>query len=131
MHVVAGDFDEDPTLPESKVVQIGHFRIGLIHGHQIVPWGDSAALSIVQRRLGCDILVSGHTHRNDVMEQEGKWFVNPGSMTGAYSHTAFSEGEVVPSFMLLAIKGSKCVTYVYELKNGEVEISKSEFVKKE
>jgi hypothetical protein len=33
--VVRGDFDENPSFPEHKVVQIGQFRIGLIHGHQV------------------------------------------------------------------------------------------------
>jgi len=62
MHAVKGDFDDITTLPETKVVQIGNFKIGLIHGHQVVPWGDLEALSAVQRQLDCDILISGHTH---------------------------------------------------------------------
>ena len=49
MHAVKGDFDESPNLPETKVVSIGNFRIGLIHGHQIVPWGDLEALAAIQR----------------------------------------------------------------------------------
>eukprot|EP01039_Chlorochromonas_danica_P021646 gene21646-26743_t len=35
VHVVRGGFDEDSNFPESKVIQIGQFKIGLIHGHQI------------------------------------------------------------------------------------------------
>lgn len=30
--------------PEQKVVTVGQFRIGLLHGHQVVPWGDPEAL---------------------------------------------------------------------------------------
>ena len=37
--------------------------------------------------------------------------------------------EVIPSFILLAIQGSKVVTYVYELRGDNVEVSKSEFQK--
>ena len=37
--------------------------------------------------------------------------------------------DVVPSFILMAVKGSKVVTYVYELKGSEVSVSKSEFSK--
>lgn len=49
-----------------------------------------------------------------------------GSITGAYSaHTA----EVNPSFVLLAVQGGKVVCYVYELINGEVDVSKTEFSK--
>lgn len=33
MHAVKGDFDDNPNLPETKVVTIGNFKIGLIHGH--------------------------------------------------------------------------------------------------
>ena len=45
-----------------QVLEIGDFRIGLCHGHQVVPWGDMEAMALLQRRLDVDILVSGHTH---------------------------------------------------------------------
>ena len=32
-HMTRGDFDENPQLPETKVVKIGNFKIGIIHGH--------------------------------------------------------------------------------------------------
>lgn len=44
------------------MVSIGDFRVGVCHGHQVVPWGDKEALAILQRKLDCDILVTGHTH---------------------------------------------------------------------
>lgn len=50
-----------------------------------------------------------------------------GSITGAYS--SLTE-DVTPSFILLAVQGTKVVCYVYELVNGQVEVSKTEFVKK-
>ena len=48
---VRGDFD-DPiylpgvveSLPETKVVSVGSFKLGVCHGHQIVPWGDAESL---------------------------------------------------------------------------------------
>lgn len=107
-------------------MKIGNWTIGITHGHSVVPWGDVQALAQVQRALDCDILVSGHTHTNEVTEYEGKWFVNPGSITGAYSAT---KSDVVPSFMLLAIQGDSVVTFVYELRDGELQVSKSEFSK--
>ena len=129
VHIVKGDMDVVyglAELPESKVVKIGEFSIGLIHGHQSIPWGDPDSLALVQRQLNCDILITGHTHKNEVYEYEKKYIINPGSATGAFSsHTP----AVIPSFVLMAIKGSKVVTYVYELKDGEVNVSKSEFNK--
>lgn len=81
---------------------------------------------MAQRQLGADIIISGHTHRNQVNEFGGRWFINPGSITGAYSAL---EADAVPSFILLAVQGAKCVTYVYELHGDQVEVSKSEFSK--
>ncbi|CEO96374.1 Vacuolar protein sorting-associated protein 29 [Plasmodiophora brassicae] len=126
VHVARGDYDVDTDFPEHCTVKIGNFTIGVIHGHQVLPWGDSDALAQIQSQLGVDILISGHTHKQEVYELNGKYFVNPGSATGAYSPT---EGEVVPSFVLMAIKDDKVVTYVYELRDGEVKVSKSEHVK--
>ena len=45
--MVRGDFDDSPNVPMKKVVQIGTLKIGIIHGHQLVPWGDIEALSAV------------------------------------------------------------------------------------
>ncbi|XP_049849185.1 vacuolar protein sorting-associated protein 29-like isoform X2 [Schistocerca gregaria] len=114
VHVVKGDFDEE-NYPTEKVINIGGYKIGLIHGHQIVPFGDKEAFLAVQRRLDTDILVSGHTHQMSSWEDQGKLFLNPGSITGAY--TGFT-AQVVPSFMLLDITESGICVYMYELKEN-------------
>lgn len=49
-----------------------------------------------------------------------------GSVTGAYSASTVNTN---PSFILLAVQGNKVVCYVYEMKNGEVDVSKTEFSK--
>ena len=41
VHIVRGDFDDNTSWPEQKVVTVGQFKIGICHGHQLVPWGDS------------------------------------------------------------------------------------------
>merc|ERR1712137_757107 len=113
---------DSEAYPEEKVFQIGDFTIGLCHGHQIVPWGDAESLANLQRKLDVDILITGHTHRNDVYEYEGRYIVNPGSITGAYSSATT---DVVPSFVLMAVKGNKVVTYLYELRKDKVKVTKS------
>lgn len=85
VHIVRGDFDENLNYPEQKVVTVGQFKIGLIHGHQVIPWGDLASLALLQRQLDVDILISGHTHKFEAFENENKFYINPGSATGAYS----------------------------------------------
>lgn len=129
VHIVRGDFDDaNHNFPPTTTVQIGEFKIGLIHGHQVVPWGDPESLANVQRDLNVDILITGHTHKNDVFEYQGGYIINPGSATG--SMTPLAKEAVLPSFVLMAIKGDKVVTYIYELRDGSVSVSKNEFTKK-
>ncbi|KAG6961839.1 hypothetical protein JG688_00008896 [Phytophthora aleatoria] len=121
VHVVAGDCGQEGVYPETKVITIGQFRIGLCHGHQIVPWGDQHSLAALQRKMNVDILVTGHTHVSHIRTEQGKWFINPGSITGAFS--SFSS-DVIPSFMLMALQGPKVVAFLYELKGDNVVVSK-------
>jgi len=127
-HFVKGDFDENQSLPESEVVTIGQFKVGLIHGHQIVPSGDKEAKAIFQRQLDVDILVSGNTHVFESYEYNKKIFINPGSATGAYSCLT---DEVIPTFVLIDIEGNHVITYVYQLQEGEVKVYKMEYTKPE
>ena len=126
-HQVKGDYDEG-DMPEKKVVQSGEFKIGMVHGHQILPWGDQEALSNVQRELGCDILLSAHTHQIDVRAKEGKFYINPGSISGAFSHVM---PDPTPSFVLMVLQGEEAIVYLYVLndKKQKFEVSKLEFSK--
>ncbi|XP_067316825.1 vacuolar protein sorting-associated protein 29-like [Anolis sagrei] len=126
VHVVRGDFDEGLSYPQQKIVTVGQFRIGLIHGHQVIPWGDLASLAILRRQLDVDILISGHTHKFEALEHEKKFYINPGSATGAY--TAL-ERNIIPSFVLMDIQSSTVVTYVYQLLGDDVKVERIEFKK--
>ena len=140
VHCVAGDYDfamqqqqqqnqlQQQQLDDKKIVQLGQFRIGIIGGHQVVPWGDLSALAMMRRKMNVDVIVCGRRRKEGVVEYEGGWYIFPGSITGAYSSHAVGE-KVNPSFILLAVQGNKMVCYVYELKNGEVDVSKIEFSK--
>ena len=86
-----------PSAPPSQVVTHGPLRIGLIHGHQVVPLGDTESLSSIARKLDVDILISGSTHRFEAFEFEGRFFINPGSATGAF--TFANLGGAAPSML--------------------------------
>ncbi|MDP2435953.1 MAG: vacuolar protein sorting-associated protein 29 [archaeon] len=116
VHVVQGDFDENGSLPEHKVIQLGNFRFGLCHGHQVVPWGDQEALAHLQRKLDVDVLVTGHTHQVATYSYQGKFFVNPGSATGAFTGLS---SETPPSFVLMNVQDNLLVTYVYRHLDDE------------
>ena len=63
--VSAGDYDnndqqqQQDRFPEHRVIQVGNFRIGVIHGHQIIPYNSHDAKARVRRKLNVDILVTG------------------------------------------------------------------------
>lgn len=84
-HLLHYSGKQAPGLPVSKVITHGVIRIGLIHGHQIIPADDPSALEVAARQMDVDILISGHTHRHGASERGGRFYVNPGSATGAYS----------------------------------------------
>ena len=84
VHVVAGDYDVDSSFPETRVVQVGEFRIGVIHGHQVIPWGNQDALARWRRKLHVDVLISGHTHQNEIIQYDGHYHINPVRMVNVY-----------------------------------------------
>lgn len=158
-HIVKGDLDAGLELPESKVIKVGELVIGLIHGHQIVPWGDSAMLANHARSMGVDILVHGHTHALEVLRSEGSSTSSKSASVAAASPTAASPSaagaatsfgstlllnpgsitgayspfttSVSPSFCLLAIQGPNVTVYQYELlaAGAEVTVTKTEWSK--
>ena len=87
-----------------------------------------SALATINRQLDCDIFITGHTHRFEAYEQENKFYVNPGSITGAYN--ALDNGnQIIPSFILMDIQSATVVTYVYQLIDDEVKVDRIEFKK--
>ncbi|EGP83061.1 unnamed protein product [Zymoseptoria tritici ST99CH_3D1] len=142
LQLVKGDFDIPMSLPStdpstqsttsfpiptalSKVVTHGSLRIGFTHASTIIPHGDPDALLIAARQMDVDVLCWGGTCKFEAYEMEGKFFVNPGSATGAASwddETLGEDGEDegnVPSFVLMDVQGDVLVLYVYTLKRGE------------
>lgn len=85
VHVVRGDWDDNVHFPSSLILHHPPLRIGVLHGHQIVPAGDTDSLCALARAMDVDVLLSGSTHKFDAFEREGRFFVNPGSATGAWS----------------------------------------------
>lgn len=71
------------SLPFYKVVTVDNFRIGFTNGYQIVPKSDPLSLLAFAREINVDILIWGGTHKVEAYTLDGKFFINPGSATGA------------------------------------------------
>ncbi|KAG8347612.1 Calcineurin like phosphoesterase superfamily domain [Trypanosoma vivax] len=103
-------------LQDSHVITVESLRIGVVHGHQAVPLGDKEALAAIQRKLDVDVLVSGATHQSKIFEFDGHLFVNPGSITGAFTP---AQPDVVPTFVLLDVQGKQVMSFSYAYAPGE------------
>ena len=126
-HCVKGDFDEN-DYPEKELIKIGEFNIGIIHGHQIFPWGDINSLGSIQRELGCDILIYGHTHQLNIKVNDNILYLNPGSISGAFSPEIKDNNA---SFILIVIQGEEVIIYCYIMdeKENKFVVNKMEYKK--
>lgn len=50
-----------------------------------MPVGDPAALAAMARSMDVDVLLSGCTHQFEAYAYDGRFFINPGSATGAWT----------------------------------------------
>ena len=81
-HGVHGNMDPFEVrnlLPSKKIIKIGSYRLGLIHG-----WGSSAGIEdrIWSQFRNVDAIVYGHSHKAANHVREGVLLFNPGTATG-------------------------------------------------
>lgn len=103
--------------------------IGLTHGAQIKPRGDHDQLEELTIQKKYNILVSGHTHKEEVfLTSKGILLINPGSVTGAWSFLASG----IPSFIELFIdkRTKKINVNLFQInrKTREINTSLSYFI---
>lgn len=78
---VAGNMDDGAVrarLPATRVVRVGRFRLGIVHG-----WGPPTGLRGRVRNEFVDVdgILFGHTHQPLQEEDGGLFWFNPGSVT--------------------------------------------------
>lgn len=81
VEAVAGNMDGHEVhqrLPSKKVIQIGRYRAGLIHGKFKI----DIQREMIRKEFGnVDIIVYGHSHRPFWGREGDVYFLNPGSPT--------------------------------------------------
>lgn len=89
---------------EVPIKENDSLTIGLTHGAQISPRGDHTQLELLASERNYHVLISGHTHHEEVfLSENGTLLLNPGSVTGAWSFVASGN----PSFLTLTFEESK------------------------
>ncbi|KAG6026170.1 hypothetical protein E4U41_001328, partial [Claviceps citrina] len=125
LKIVKGRYDVEATaLPLTQVVTHGSIRIGFLEGFTLVS-SEPDLLLAEANRLDVDVLCWGGTHKFDAFEYMDKFFVNPGSATGAYLNSwGGGDGEgkgqdPTPSFCLMDVQGISLTLYVYQLRKDD------------
>jgi len=82
-------FDVREMLPPKKVIELGRYRIGLMHG-----WGSSNGLEdrVRSEFRDPDVIVYGHSHRPANHMKDGVLFFNPGTAIGYSSNGVHTIG---------------------------------------
>jgi len=105
--------------------------IGLTHGAQISPRGDHSQLELLASERNYHVLISGHTHHEEVvLSENGTLLLNPGSVTGAWSFVASGN----PSFLTITIEESNSNIdidlFILNKKNNRFEERRFNFLYK-
>lgn len=58
-------------LPKDELVEVGETGIYVYHGHE--------ELDLDPKAAGCQVVVSGHSHKPETTEKQGVLYLNPGS----------------------------------------------------
>jgi vacuolar protein sorting-associated protein 29 len=106
LKMVKGRMDVEATsLPLTQVVTHGAgLRIGFLEGFTLV--SDEPDILLAEaNKLDVDVLCWGGTHKFECFEYMDKFFINPGSATGAFTTDWAGSEEVVPSFCLMDVSG--------------------------
>jgi len=70
-------------LPNSETFQRNQVKFGVYHGTGITPRGNHKTLQkIAVQDLETEILITGHTHHEEITELENCTIINPGTCTG-------------------------------------------------
>ena len=94
------DADVDETVTgqdlshKSRVITFDNYRFYLVHGYEET----EEERILTAKELGCQVVVSGHTHVKVLKEQDGIILLNPGSTTipkdGTSSFAFYENGQI-------------------------------------
>lgn len=73
---VAGNCDvvfDEPRLPAQRVVEIGRWRVGLVH-----EWGPQQRIMPLFKNVHA--VVYGHSHKPELVRRNGVFYFNPGAI---------------------------------------------------
>ncbi|WP_227396694.1 metallophosphoesterase [Jeotgalibacillus aurantiacus] len=120
---VRGNCDFDVMYPEEHVVDTGHLKVFITHGHL---FGIKSSLNRIRYRAEeteANIILFGHSHMLGAELVEGRLYLNPGSIR-------LPRDRNEPTYAVISIEGSEVEVDFYTDKheklldwNGELRVN--------
>jgi putative phosphoesterase len=106
VHAVYGNTDppDQPRLAGAIEMTIGDVRVHVSHGHEVGAPTPPKLLA----RYNADVIVYGHTHKQLLIQADGRWVVNP----GAAGPRRF---DLLPSVARMTIRGRDAAIEIVNL----------------
>ena len=79
--MVKGNCDVYSFLPGESVIMLGAHRTFITHGHYYGVGYGHGEIRRHAESMDCDVVMYGHTHVPELIEEGGITFVNPGSLS--------------------------------------------------
>lgn len=79
--MVSGNNDFFTDLPTELILELGKYRALLTHGHAYYVYRGVENLKEAAIRKGVDIVMYGHTHCPNLIQEDGLTILNPGSIS--------------------------------------------------
>ena len=105
-HTVCGNCDFASMLPSVGLEVIGGKRIFYTHGHTFSVKYGLTGLKEIAEQNDYDIVLFGHTHVSQVLYENGRYFVNPGSCAksrdgsrNSYAVIDIEENGILPNII--------------------------------
>jgi len=100
LHAVRGNNDILSALPDERIVCLGGKKLLLVHGHLQRVKMHRLGLLLHAEESGADVVLFGHTHRQECAYERGILLLNPGAACGAHPSCAaitLRGGAVIPA----------------------------------
>lgn len=106
---VRGNNDWSFDIPKETILEVEGVRILITHGQFFGYFNRELKMMGLLQENNCQVLLSGHTHMPSIVEEDGYFFINPGSVS-------LPRGGSKASYAVVYIDNNKVSAKIKELK---------------
>lgn len=95
IYAVTGNNDLYAEDPYTRILTLDKVRMFLCHGHTLRVRASLTGLLHCALQEQCTIALYGHTHQEEICQENGVWIINPGSISlPAYGKPSYIRMEI-------------------------------------